>query len=124
MTRLASICNHPHLYSRFDIDRDRCDEEASSSDGEEVVGELNCKTSGSFFGDPSLSGKYNMLVQVLESWFTHGHRVLLFSQKKRVLGLFEAYFRGKGWSFLRMDGTTPPAKRGALVDQVCRAIAR
>jgi SNF2 family DNA or RNA helicase len=60
-----------------------------------------------------------MLVQVLQSWNTHGHRVLLFSQKKRVLGLFEDYFRSKGWSYLRMDGLTPPARRGALVDKVC-----
>jgi SNF2 family DNA or RNA helicase len=124
MTRLASICNHPHLYSQFDADRDYGDADSSSSGDEEILGEGRRVASGTFFGDPALSGKYNMLTQVLESWHTHGHRVLLFSQKKRVLGLFEAYFRGKGWSYLRMDGTTPPGRRGALVDQVCSAIAR
>jgi DNA excision repair protein ERCC-6 len=59
-----------------------------------------------------------MLIQVLASWKSSRHRVLLFSQKKRMLGLFEAYFHSKKWSFLRMDGTTPPAQRGVLVEQV------
>ena len=122
MTRLASICNHPHLYSQYDPERDGGESLASSSGDDDVIGESKHKVSGTFFGDPSVSGKLSMLVQVLESWHLHGHRVLLFSQKKRVLGLFEAYFRGKGWSFLRMDGTTPPARRGGLVDQVFCAV--
>jgi SNF2 family DNA or RNA helicase len=123
MTRLASICNHPHLYSQYDPERDGSEGYASSSGDDDVLGEAKRKISGTFFGDPSLSGKFNMLVQVLESWQLHDHRVLLFSQKKRVLGLFEAYFRSKGWSFLRMDGTTPPARRGGLVDQVYCVVA-
>jgi SNF2 family DNA or RNA helicase len=118
MTRLASICNHPHLYSQYDADRDRPD---SSSDDEHILDDLKEKASGAAFGDPSLSGKFSMLVQVLESWYTHDHRVLLFSQKKRVLELFEMYFRNRGWSYLRMDGLTPPARRGAMVDQVSAA---
>jgi SNF2 family DNA or RNA helicase len=118
MTRLSSICNHPHLYSQYDHERDVDGQGLSSSSDEDDVGESSRKAAGASFGDPSLSGKFNMLVQVLESWHTHHHRVLLFSQKKRVLGLFEAFFRAKNWSFLRMDGLTPPARRGALVDKV------
>lgn len=118
MTRLASICNHPHLYSQFDHERDGATGLSDSSGDELVVGDAGARASGPVFGDPSLSGKFKMLVQVLQSWSAHGHRVLLFSQKKRVLGLFEAFFRSKGWSYLRMDGLTPPSRRGALVDQV------
>jgi DNA excision repair protein ERCC-6 len=118
MTRLASICNHPHLYSQYDADRD---DPGSSSDDEHVFDDFKEKAGGVAFGDPSLSGKFSMLVQVLESWHTHEHRVLLFSQKKRVLELFELYFRNRGWSYLRMDGLTPPARRGAMVDQVSAA---
>ncbi len=118
MTRLASICNHPHLYSQYDPERDGNECGFSSSSDEDVLGDFKSRSSGTLFGDPSLSGKFNMLVQVLDSWHLHGHRVLLFSQKKRVLGLFEAHFRNKGWSYLRMDGLTPPGRRGALVDKV------
>jgi DNA excision repair protein ERCC-6 len=120
MTRLASICNHPHLYSQYDHERDGNECGFSSSSDEDVLGEFKSRSSGTVFGDPALSGKFNMLVQVLESWHLHGHRVLLFSQKKRVLGLFEAHFRNKGWSYLRMDGLTPPVRRGAMVDKVVR----
>jgi SNF2 family DNA or RNA helicase len=117
MTRLASICNHPHLYSLYDRDRDGLESLSDSSGDEDILGNVRRKVSGAVFGDPSLSGKFKMLAQVLESWSTHGHRVLLFSQKKRMLGLFEDYFRSKKWSYLRMDGLTPPARRGALVDK-------
>jgi DNA excision repair protein ERCC-6 len=122
MTRLASICNHPHLYSQYDPDRDGLEGLSDSSGDEDILGRVRHRFSGVVFGDPSLSGKFKMLVQVLESWNAHGHRVLLFSQKKRMLGLFEDFFRSKKWSYLRMDGLTPPARRGALVDRV-RAIA-
>jgi DNA excision repair protein ERCC-6 len=118
MTRLASICNHPHLYSQYDAERDGCE---SSSGDEHLFDDFKEKAGGVAFGDPSLSGKFSMLVQVLQSWYAHDHRVLLFSQKKRVLELFELYFRNRGWSYLRMDGLTPPARRGALVDQVSAA---
>jgi SNF2 family DNA or RNA helicase len=45
-----------------------------------------------------------------------GHRCLLFSSTTAMLSIIEVVLRRHGFSYLLMDGTTPVAKRPALIE--------
>ena len=47
---------------------------------------------------------------------TPPHKVLVFSQMTRMLDILEHVVRARGWSHLRLDGSTPVAARQTLVD--------
>lgn len=90
---LRKICNHPDLLER----------EQSSAHPD--------------FGNIERSGKLVVLAQVLDSWKTQGHRVLLFSQTQQMLDIIEHYVSSKGFVYRRMDGSTPVKQRMALIDE-------
>ena len=63
------------------------------------------------------SGKMGVLSEILRLWAAEGHRALLFAQGRQMLDLLEAFVSSRGYSHLRMDGTTPVHDRQALVDK-------
>ncbi|WVQ83050.1 hypothetical protein IAT38_005188 [Cryptococcus sp. DSM 104549] len=64
----------------------------------------------------SLSGKLHFLKLLLPKLKERGHRVLLFSQFKMSLDRVQDFLWGEGIKFLRLDGSTPAAKRQQYMD--------
>jgi SNF2 family DNA or RNA helicase len=75
--------------------------------------------------DPSLvyekyacgSAKLDSCMETLENCLASGSRVLLFSQFTSMLDIIEAKLGAAGIGALRIDGSTPPAERLALVNR-------
>lgn len=63
------------------------------------------------------SGKMSVVDALLKMWKVHNHRVLLFSQSKSMLNIFERFIKARGYSYRRMDGTTPISTRQPLVNE-------
>lgn len=103
---LRKICNHPDL-----IDR-----------------EVLLRRRGYSYGNPSKSGKMQVVKNLLQLWQFQGHRTLLFCQTKQMLDILEKFLANlkrvdgeakdteEEFHYLRMDGLTPIAKRQQLVD--------
>ena len=64
-----------------------------------------------------LSGKMAVLDKLLRAISTQQGRVLLFAHSTKSLDLIENYVMSMGYSYLRMDGQTPNAKRKVIADK-------
>lgn len=64
-----------------------------------------------------LSGKMKVLAKLLREFSRRNSRLLLFSYSTQMLDLIQNFVRSEGYSFLRLDGSTPNKSRQALVDQ-------
>ncbi|XP_038593522.1 DNA excision repair protein ERCC-6 [Micropterus salmoides] len=98
---LRKICNHPDLFSGGPrmlrgIPEDQLTEEEH-------------------FGFWKRSGKLIVVESLLRLWFKQGHRVLLFTQSRQMLDIFEVFVREKNYLYLKMDGTTAIASRQPLI---------
>ncbi|KAF3989090.1 hypothetical protein FT663_03761 [Candidozyma haemuli var. vulneris] len=105
---LRKICNHPDL-----IDR-----------------EMLLRKKGHNYGNPTKSGKMQVLKNLLQLWQKEGHRTLVFCQTKQMLDILEKFVANMRrvdvqndqiveedyFHYLRMDGSTPIGKRQTLVD--------
>ncbi|WIA38389.1 hypothetical protein OEZ86_001717 [Tetradesmus obliquus] len=89
---LRKICNHPDLLER-------------------AAAQANTD-----YGEPSRSGKLQVLAKVLAAWHAERHKVLLFTQTQQMLDILEKLAAAAGYSYHRMDGSTPIAQRGRLMD--------
>ena len=69
------------------------------------------------YGEPERSGKLLVTEKVLGLWRTQGHRCLLFSQTQQMLDILEASVAKAGYTYRRMDGTTPVSHRMRLIDE-------
>uniref|UniRef100_A0A7S4RME9 Helicase C-terminal domain-containing protein n=1 Tax=Ditylum brightwellii TaxID=49249 RepID=A0A7S4RME9_9STRA len=85
---------------------------------------LKCLPGGSYFRKDgimedhvALSGKMGALDFCLTKFSRQRDRVLVFSYSTAVLDLIQHYVRSKGYSHLRLDGSTPTKKRQGLVDK-------
>lgn len=92
VSKLRQICNHPDL--------------VVPADGQPAD-----------FGAVERSGKLRVVQQLLPLWEQQGHRVLLFSQSRKMLSILEDFVISKGYKYLRMDGTTPVKNRSPLIDK-------
>lgn len=95
---LRKICNHPDL-----LERDKLQYTAN-------------------YGNPTKSGKMQVVKQLLLLWKKQGRKTLLFTQSRQMLDILEKFISITdddliGIKYLRMDGTTPISKRQTLVDQ-------
>ncbi len=63
------------------------------------------------------SGKLASLHELLEEVEDGDHRALIFSQSTEMLNVIEAHLPDWGHRYLRLDGSTPAAKRPELVAQ-------
>ncbi|KAI1311575.1 hypothetical protein EDD11_003427 [Mortierella claussenii] len=69
------------------------------------------------YGHYSKSGKMVVVRALLQMWQKEKHRVLLFSQTRTMLDILEKYIKSEGYTYRRMDGTTPIQNRMGLVDE-------
>ena len=82
--QLRKVCNHPYLF-------------------------LN-----DYYVDEDLirsAGKFELLDRMLPKLRAAGHRVLMFSQMTQVMTILEAFFAFRGFSCLRLDGSTSAEDR-------------
>lgn len=63
------------------------------------------------------SGKTILLSKLLPKLKTEGHRVLIFSQFKIMLGLLEEFLSGCGYKYERIDGSIRGNERQAAIDR-------
>lgn len=100
ITTLRKICNHPDLYLG----------EASEADANGTQEQI-------IYGHYKRSGKLIVVSALLKIWKRQGHRVLLFTQSRAMLDIFEDMLTQQGYKYLKMDGTTTIASRQPLIDQ-------
>ncbi|KAJ9170938.1 hypothetical protein P3X46_018998 [Hevea brasiliensis] len=122
LIKLQQISNHLELIKpnpRDEPDKQRKDAEfASAVFGTDIdlVGG-NAQTE-SFMGlsDVKHCGKMRALEKLMSSWASRGDKLLLFSYSVRMLDILEKFLIRKGYSFSRLDGSTPTNLRQSMVD--------
>ena len=90
LTKLRVICNHP------------------------VLAQGNHSSADVRYDD---SGKLESLKELIEEIVEGEHRTLLFSQSTKMLDIIERFFKKWKVNSIRLDGSTPPNTRTALVDE-------
>ncbi|KAG8179917.1 hypothetical protein JTE90_006279 [Oedothorax gibbosus] len=103
LVNLRKICNHPDLF-----------------DGGPKL--LKGQDEGSLpeeerYGYPGRSGKMVVVAALLKLWRSQGHRVLLFTQGRQMMEILESFVKSKGYTYMRMDGTTPISTRQPAVQK-------
>ncbi len=93
---LRKICNHPDLVEHKT---------------------LSIKP-GYKYGSGAQSGKMQVVKALLELWKEQGQKTLLFAQHRIMLDILERFIRSlQGFTYRRMDGTTPIHSRQGMVDE-------
>ncbi|RDW67192.1 DNA-dependent ATPase RAD26 [Aspergillus mulundensis] len=70
------------------------------------------------YGNPTKSGKMQVVKSLLELWKDTGHKTLLFAQHRIMLDILEKFVNSlSGFNYRRMDGTTPIQHRQTMVDE-------
>ncbi|TKC47112.1 hypothetical protein EI555_010306, partial [Monodon monoceros] len=100
LVALRKICNHPDLFSGGPKNLKGIPDEELGEDQ---------------FGHWKRSGKMIVVESLLKIWHKQGQRVLLFSQSRQMLDIFEVFLRDQKYSYLKMDGTTAIASRQPLI---------
>jgi len=121
----GKLCNHPGLLSETPRSRGaegglgasragkRVDAE---DDGSDTDVEERLLAQADIASLIAASGKLIVLVEILRHWHTSGNRCLIFCQGRQFLSIIQAVVSARGYSYLRMDGTTAVRQRQALVD--------
>lgn len=93
--QLRKICNHPYAFEQV---------EATINPTKENGPDLY-----------RVAGKFELLDRVLPKLFATGHRVLIFFQMTAIMDIMEDFLRFRGIKYLRLDGSTKPDDRSALL---------
>lgn len=99
LMEMRNICNHP-LISRL-----------------HVSGVESSLLQHPLPAEVRLCGKMEILDRILLKLKATGHRVLIFCTMTRLLDVLEDYLHWRGLGYLRLDGSTGAADRGALVEE-------
>ncbi|PON74862.1 Switch [Trema orientale] len=122
LVKLQQISNHMELIKpnpRDDPDKQKRDAEfASAVFGPDIdlVGGNTQNESFMGLSEVKHCGKMRALEKLMSSWILRGDKVLLFSYSVRMLDILEKFLIRKGYSFSRLDGSTPTNLRQSLVD--------
>jgi Superfamily II DNA/RNA helicases, SNF2 family len=119
---LRKICNHPDLICRPGQDEyeffqqkgfTHNDENDNLTSDDSSIGSISDNDESTLI---ERSGKLEVLAKILPLWKKQGHRVLIFSQWKKMLDIIQHFVRGQGWKFGRLDGDTNVSSRQKIVD--------
>uniref|UniRef100_A0A5S6QZ14 DNA repair and recombination protein RAD54-like n=1 Tax=Trichuris muris TaxID=70415 RepID=A0A5S6QZ14_TRIMR len=95
LTYLRKLCNHPDLVKRrYNND---------------------CADLSRSYGFWKRSGKMVVLESMLKLWKAQNHRVVLFSQSRKMLTILEKFLQQQGYRYLRLDGMTAVGQRQDIV---------
>ncbi|CAO3621454.1 unnamed protein product [Mucor hiemalis] len=93
--QLRKICNHPFVFEEVE----------SLVNPSGMSNDLLYRT----------SGKFELLDRMLPKLQQTGHRVLIFFQMTQVMSIMEDFLNYKGFSYLRLDGSTKADDRSELL---------
>ncbi|GFR05825.1 DNA excision repair protein ERCC-6 [Trichonephila clavata] len=101
LINLRKICNHPDIFDG----------------GPKIFKDTDVSqlTEEDHYGYYKKSGKMIVVEALLRLWHKQGHRVLLFTQSKQMLEIFEIFVKSKNYKFMKMDGTTSISSRQPAV---------
>ena len=132
LTSLLKVCNHPHLLTWDEREGKRMDEQpAGMHYGDwQLSGKMhvlrqvhpypnpnpNSNSNPSPSPSPSPNPEMHVLRQVLRMWHGRGDRCLVFCQTRQMLDIVQGFVKASGYTYCRLDGTTPIARRLTLID--------
>ncbi|KAJ8764705.1 hypothetical protein K2173_007794 [Erythroxylum novogranatense] len=122
LVKLQQISNHLELIKpnpRDEPDKQRKDAEfASAVFGPDIdlVGGQTRSENFMELSEVKNCGKMRALEKLMFSWVSQGDKILLFSYSVRMLDILEKFLIRKGYSFARLDGSTPTNLRQSMVD--------
>lgn len=102
ITTLRKICNHPDLYLE--------DEDFQAIQKGDLADDVK-------LGWYKKSGKMVVISALLKIWKQQKHRVLLFTQSRGMILIFEEFLSQQGYTYLKMDGSTSIRSRQPLIDK-------
>ncbi|CAH0551599.1 unnamed protein product [Brassicogethes aeneus] len=102
ITTLRKICNHPDLYL---YDTEDYNQDVENTPVEEK------------FGFYKRSGKMVVVSALLKIWKKQKHRVLLFTQGRAMITIFQEFLEQHGYTYVKMDGSTSISTRQPLIDK-------
>ncbi|XP_044263689.1 DNA excision repair protein ERCC-6-like [Tribolium madens] len=101
ITALRKICNHPDIYLHA----------AGEADDDQI------DVHDQKFGHYKKSGKMIVVSALLKIWKKQKHRVLLFTQSRAMITIFEEFLKQQGYTYLKMDGSTSVSSRQPLINK-------
>jgi len=104
--QLRKCCNHPWLLTGVE------EKETMDAGGEDSPEYFKLMIEA--------SGKFVLLDKLLDKLKKEGHRVLIFSQMRKMLDLLEQYMRRKDYKYERLDGGVTGNYRQRAIDNFCR----
>lgn len=110
VTTLRKICNHTDLVLGPDGTMHPSLNDSSSSSDEEFYEHDDDNIADQ-------SGKLQVLSKILPLWKQQGHKVIIFTQWRKMLDIIERFTNMQGWNYARLDGNTNVAARQRLVDK-------
>ncbi|CAH2039006.1 unnamed protein product, partial [Thlaspi arvense] len=122
LVKLQQISNHLELIKpnpKDEPEKQKKDAEfVSAVFGKDIdlVGGISASESFMDLSDVIHCGKMRALEKLMASWISKGDKILLFSYSVRMLDILEKFLIRKGYSFARLDGSTPTNLRQSLVD--------
>nr|VDC67465.1 unnamed protein product [Brassica rapa] len=121
---LKKICDHPLLLTKRAAEDVLEGMESTLTQEEAGVAERlamhiadNVDTDDFQTKNDSISCKLTFIMSLLENLIPEGHRVLIFSQTRKMLNLIQDSLTSNGYSFLRIDGTTKGLDRLKTVEE-------
>ncbi|XP_010484160.1 PREDICTED: protein CHROMATIN REMODELING 24 [Camelina sativa] len=124
LTILKKICDHPLLLTKRAAEDVLEGMESTLTQEEAGVAERlamhiadNVDTDDFQTKNDSISCKLSFIMSLLENLIPDGHRVLIFSQTRKMLNLIQDSLTSNGYSFLRIDGTTKAPDRLKTVEE-------
>lgn len=106
ITVLRKICNHPDLYLG--------DVEDTAPNISKLPVEIPIEER---YGYYKRAGKMRVVASLLKIWKQQGHRVLLFTQTRSMIEIFEEFLNINNYTYLKMDGTTSIGARQPLIER-------
>ncbi|KAL1204052.1 Protein CHROMATIN REMODELING 24 [Cardamine amara subsp. amara] len=123
LTILKKICDHPLLLTKRAAEDVLEGMESTLTQEEAGVAERlamhiadNVDTDDFQTKNDSISCKLSFIMSLLDNLIPEGHRVLIFSQTRKMLNLIQDSLTSNGYSFLRIDGTTKAPDRLKTVE--------
>lgn len=101
--QLRKVCNHPFLIPGV-VDKECAQPYPSESYFNILI---------------RACGKFVLLDKLLPKLFAGHHKILIFSQMKRVLDLLEKYMSYKGYLYERLDGAVKANDRQTAIERFC-----
>merc|ERR1719397_840098 len=98
--QLRKLCNHPFMFQHVEEGYAR------------HLGGLDVVHGPDIF---RASGKFELLDRIFPKLKRSGHRILLFCQMTALMTILEDYLNWRGYSYLRLDGTTKSDDRGDML---------